>query len=558
MKKDKRHGGGDDENFDVEGNKNNTPSTAGDKRQRNSTRCSSIRSSTSSTKPPLPNLSSKGKQVSIKNSTHSTKVASITWSQPEICLFDPSPIGGILSNEGGTTFESKLPFPGLHTDRGFNLCEVPIPVQRQKKKTDTYRQIVYHYQKRLLFLRSERSTPEKPTASGIRVAEIPMGLLRMLKKQLDVSTGDMEEGGDEKSMWNHDRCVFRWLKEDENTKIRSRKKKEKFDTKAKKKEEKAKQKKEKEDKKDKKDKKSKKKSNSRSASKETLNSKETAEENLNEIEKIKLEIENTDAIQTYLDTTNNISAKKSFSLLKNLSTSTSKTGSGFSIGLWIDLKFLFKEERQDKKKTTTWTRNRVLVNSGSDNKKLKSTFGTYKILWKEGSVILNLEDSVTQKSFRYSVDLPVTSLTRKHKEMEQRQENGSGFEEDKPVDLETASDNFRTHYYAMDSSSKVFIMFILDANSKVCSSVVNHRVYNGAPCGWSFLPNEFGTMSDDDIKLNYTDFHDSDAVDSSELVCSSMVDEFAVFDRPLIHTEAISMYKSSLKDESVDLELDSV
>ena len=67
---------------------------------------------------------------------------------------------------------------------------------------------------------------------------------------------------------------------------------------------------------------------------------------------------------------------------------------------------------------------------------------------------------------------------------------------------------------------------MLDGGPKICSSVVNKKLYNPAPSGWKFLPREFGEIGGSNLRV----------VDKS-------VQKFLVFDRALLTSEGLDICK---------------
>ena len=74
------------------------------------------------------------------------------------------------------------------------------------------------------------------------------------------------------------------------------------------------------------------------------------------------------------------------------------------------------------------------------------------------------------------------------------------------------------HYGLSDGEAK--IGFILDGGPKVCSCVINKKLYNSAPSGWRFLPREFGEIGGSQIRIK-----------------SERVSRLVVFDRALLTSE---------------------
>ena len=92
--------------------------------------------------------------------------------------------------------------------------------------------------------------------------------------------------------------------------------------------------------------------------------------------------------------------------------------------------------------------------------------------------------------------------------------------------------NFNIHiirhflrYYALSDGSKVKLCFILDGGPKVCSCVINNKLYNAAPSGWRFLPREFGEIGGSQVRVK-----------------SERVTKLAVFDRALLTNECSQLF----------------
>ena len=69
------------------------------------------------------------------------------------------------------------------------------------------------------------------------------------------------------------------------------------------------------------------------------------------------------------------------------------------------------------------------------------------------------------------------------------------------------------------------ISFVLDGGPKVCSVVINQKLYNPAPSGWKFLPREFGEIGGNNVKI-----------------CDKVVTKFLVFDRALLTSECMALH----------------
>ena len=81
-------------------------------------------------------------------------------------------------------------------------------------------------------------------------------------------------------------------------------------------------------------------------------------------------------------------------------------------------------------------------------------------------------------------------------------------------------------------SSPNMIAFILDGGPKVASCVINDKLYNAAPSGWKFFPREFGEIGGNNIEINST--------------AAETVKRFMIFDRALMTSECIDLYKKLL------------
>ena len=75
-------------------------------------------------------------------------------------------------------------------------------------------------------------------------------------------------------------------------------------------------------------------------------------------------------------------------------------------------------------------------------------------------------------------------------------------------------------HYALSDGSNVKLCFILDGGPKVCSCVINNKLYNPTPSGWRFLPREFGEIGGSQVRIK-----------------SERVSRMAVFDRALLSNE---------------------
>ena len=81
-------------------------------------------------------------------------------------------------------------------------------------------------------------------------------------------------------------------------------------------------------------------------------------------------------------------------------------------------------------------------------------------------------------------------------------------------------------------SSPIMVAFILDGGPKVASCVINDKLYNAAPSGWKFFPREFGEIGGNNIEINNT--------------AAETVKRFMIFDRALMTSECIDLYKKQL------------
>lgn len=72
------------------------------------------------------------------------------------------------------------------------------------------------------------------------------------------------------------------------------------------------------------------------------------------------------------------------------------------------------------------------------------------------------------------------------------------------------------------------VAFILDGGPKVASCVINGKLYNACPSGWKFFPREFGEIGGSNIEIN-----------------EDVVKKFMIFDRALMTSECIDLYRES-------------
>ena len=77
-------------------------------------------------------------------------------------------------------------------------------------------------------------------------------------------------------------------------------------------------------------------------------------------------------------------------------------------------------------------------------------------------------------------------------------------------------------YYGLEDKAKV--AFTLDGGPKVASCVLNDKLYNVAPSGWTFFSRDFGEIGGSNV-----------------VVCHSSVSRVAIFDRALLTSECISL-----------------
>ena len=72
------------------------------------------------------------------------------------------------------------------------------------------------------------------------------------------------------------------------------------------------------------------------------------------------------------------------------------------------------------------------------------------------------------------------------------------------------------------------VSFVIDGGPKVASCVINNHLYNASPCGWKFLPREFGAIGGSDM----------------ETINRECIGSFAVVERTLLTSECIAIYRS--------------
>ena len=82
-------------------------------------------------------------------------------------------------------------------------------------------------------------------------------------------------------------------------------------------------------------------------------------------------------------------------------------------------------------------------------------------------------------------------------------------------------------WYAAGDSSPTMVAFILDGGPRIASCVINQRLYNAAPCGWRFLPKDFGEIGGSNV----------------EVAGGGVVDRLIVFETALTTSQAIQLYR---------------
>lgn len=90
---------------------------------------------------------------------------------------------------------------------------------------------------------------------------------------------------------------------------------------------------------------------------------------------------------------------------------------------------------------------------------------------------------------------------------------------------------YQQEYYGISTGKSMTIMlaFILDGGPKVCSCVVQDKLYNAAPCGWKFLPRDMGEIGGSNVQI------------PNDLTQGSL-SELHVFDRALLTNECVSIF----------------
>ena len=76
-------------------------------------------------------------------------------------------------------------------------------------------------------------------------------------------------------------------------------------------------------------------------------------------------------------------------------------------------------------------------------------------------------------------------------------------------------------------SSPTMVAFILDGGPRIASCVINQRLYNAAPCGWRFLPKDFGEIGGSNVKVDG----------------GGLVDRLVVFETALTTSQAVQLYR---------------
>ena len=76
-------------------------------------------------------------------------------------------------------------------------------------------------------------------------------------------------------------------------------------------------------------------------------------------------------------------------------------------------------------------------------------------------------------------------------------------------------------------SSPTMVAFILDGGPRIASCVINQRLYNAAPCGWRFLPKDFGEIGGSNVKVEG----------------GGLVDRLVVFETALTTSQAVQLYR---------------
>ena len=95
-------------------------------------------------------------------------------------------------------------------------------------------------------------------------------------------------------------------------------------------------------------------------------------------------------------------------------------------------------------------------------------------------------------------------------------------------DFEVDFRSTQEDYYKVKDGSKIsMVSFVVDGGPKVVSCIINDRLYNAFPCGWKFLPREFGEIGGSNINVNH-----------------SFVDAYIIYDRALLVSECIRLVTS--------------
>ena len=96
-------------------------------------------------------------------------------------------------------------------------------------------------------------------------------------------------------------------------------------------------------------------------------------------------------------------------------------------------------------------------------------------------------------------------------------------------DFEVDFRNTKDDYYKIKVDNKIStVSFVVDGGPKVVSCIINNHLYNAFPCGWKFLPREFGEIGGSNINVNH-----------------SFVDAYFIYDRPLLVSECIRLGSST-------------
>ena len=82
-------------------------------------------------------------------------------------------------------------------------------------------------------------------------------------------------------------------------------------------------------------------------------------------------------------------------------------------------------------------------------------------------------------------------------------------------------------WYAAGDSTPTMVAFTLDGGPRIASCVINQRLYNAAPCGWRFLPKDFGEIGGSNVEVDG----------------GGVVHRLLVFETPLTTSQAIQLYR---------------